>query len=183
MIRFFFPADRRERLPLSLARRVPILVGTNFLLIFYFLLASVTRYRGDPEGSLAFVVAVGSTELLFFASLFLVRAEHYRSASLVGTVAVLLNVIWLGTLLPIESASDIYRFATYVIASGVSNYLIAIDRRQVLAYSVASTGAFVIILLVLYVPALAETQGTQVRVIASTVLMLMVAVEDRKSVV
>ncbi|MBN2873996.1 MAG: hypothetical protein JXM71_02780 [Spirochaetales bacterium] len=177
MIRFFFPDAERASLPLSLSRRVPILVGTDVLLILYFLLASVTRYLGDPEGSLAFVVAVGSTETLFVASLALVRGGRYRAASFISTLGVLLNVLWLGALLPIESASDIYRFATYVIASGVSNYLISMDRRQVLVYSIASTLAFVVILFALYVPILSQTQGDQVRVIATTVMMLMVSVD------
>jgi len=176
MIRFFFPEKDQNLLSVSLRKRIPILINANMLLFVYFLLATYTRYRGDPQGTTAFMYSVIVTDLLFIVSLALVKARRYGWASWVSTLAMLLNVMWIGILLPLGNASDTYRFAVYLIASGVAVSLVSLNRRQVLAYSIISFVAYLACLLVVYVPALPDEAAT-LKMIMSTTLLLAIAID------
>lgn len=176
MIRFFFPEKDRGALSLTLQKRIPILVYANALLFVYFLAATFTRYRGDPEGTLDFLVAVVATDFLFILSLVLVKARRYGAAAWISTFGMFLNVIWIGTLLPIGSAADIYRFSVYLVGSGVANSLVAVNRRQVMTYSAVSVASFVLCLVLVYVPALPD-EADQLRMISSTMLLFAVSID------
>jgi methyl-accepting chemotaxis protein len=176
MIRFFFPEKDRGSLSLTLQKRIPILVYANLLLFAYFLAATFTRYRGDPEGTLDFLVAVIATNMLFIVSLALVRARRYGPAAWISTLGMFFMVMWIGTLLPIGSANDIYRFSVYLVGSGVANSLVAINRRQVIAYSAVSVVAFILCLVFVYVPAL-PGEMDHIKMISSTMLLFAIAID------
>jgi len=176
MMRFFFPDKDSSSLPVSLKKHVPILVNANVLLFFYFLAATYTRYKGDPEGTRNFLIAVIATDTLYPVSLAFVRSKRYGAAAWISTFAMFLNVLWIGVLLPITGAADVYRFALYLVGSGVANSLVAINRRQVATYSIVSLTAFVICLLLVYVPALPQELAT-LKMISATTLLLAIAID------
>jgi hypothetical protein len=176
MMRFFFPDKESRSLPVSLQKRIPILVNANVLLFFYFLAATYTRYRGDPAGTRNFLIAVIATDTLYPVSLALVRIKRYGAAAWISTFAMFLNVLWIGVLLPITGAADVYRFALYLVGSGVANSLVAINRRQVATYSIVSLIAFVTCLFLVYVPALPGELAT-LKMISATTLLLAIAID------
>ncbi len=175
-MRFFFPDKVSSALPVSLRKHIPILVNANVLLFFYFLAATYTRYKGDPEGTRNFLVAVIATDTLYPVSLALVKVRRYGAAAWISTFAMFLNVLWIGVLLPITGAADVYRFALYLVGSGVANSLVAINRRQVATYSIVSIIAYVTCLFLVYVPALPD-EFASLKMISTTTLLLAIAID------
>lgn len=176
MMRCIFPEKVSISLPVSLQKHIPILVNANVLLFFYFLAATYARYRGDPEGTKNFLLAVIATDTLYPVSLALVRGKRYGAAAWISTFAMLLNVLWIGVLLPITGAADVYRFALYLVGSSVANSLVAINKRQVATYSIISVIAFVSCLFLIYVPQLPDELET-LKMISTTTLLLAIAID------
>lgn len=131
-----FPVDHRNSVPAAAQKRIPHLVNTNLVMLFFFLLASIARYVAHPVEYRAFAIAVLATSLAGYPLSFsLVRLRRYRSASYAGSVSTLLNVCWMSFLLPFSGLSDIYRFATYLMVAVICNSLVALDLRQVLYFA------------------------------------------------
>jgi methyl-accepting chemotaxis protein len=135
LIDFFFSEKDRKGLPPAVSRRIPFLVGMDLLLIAYFLAAAIMRYRAEPAVYGRFLVAVLATEPLFIISLVLVRRGKYKAASYVGGIGPLVNVLWIGLLLPYNQPEELYRFGLYLLGGVVADSMVAIERRQVTAYA------------------------------------------------
>ncbi|OHD18709.1 MAG: hypothetical protein A2Y38_09390 [Spirochaetes bacterium GWB1_59_5] len=176
MMRFFFPVQDRSSLSVSLQKRLPILINANMLLFVYFLAATFIRYRGDPAGTRSFLIAVIATDVLYPISLALVKGRRYGAAAWVSTFAMFLNVLWIGVLLPITGAADVYRFTLYLVGSGVANSLVAINRKQIATYSIVSVSAFIICLFLVYAPALPDELAA-LKMISTTTLLLAIAID------
>lgn len=159
---------------MSVTKRIPILVGMDVLLIFYFLIAAVTRYSTAPDSSRGFFTAVLLTNTLFIVSLFMIRVRRYTAASVIGSCAILVQVSWIAFLLPTTSAQDIYRLMVYLIASSIANAMIALDRRQLPLYFVAGLVVFFAAVLAVFVPA-AGGFTAELRTVAATLLLLNIA--------
>ncbi len=144
MMEYFFPRDSRHGLAAATTRRIPFLVWMDILLIFYFLAAALMRYRANPGVFGRFVVAVACTEVFFLASLFLVKKGKFRAASYVGGLGPLLNVAWIGFLLPYPIPEDIYRFGLYLLGGLVADSMVALERRQVTVYILSGTALYVL---------------------------------------
>lgn len=173
---FFFPAQRREALPLSVSKRISFLVGMDLLLFVYFGAAGFVEFKADTVVYASFFAAVACTEAFFVASLALIRLGRYKAASLASGAGILLNTVWLGFLLPIEGAECFYRFGLYLLASLVANSMVALDRRQI--YLNLSAG---IVLYLAFVfgkasPALGSLSGHLV-VVPLTIFLLIFAVD------
>lgn len=174
MLDWLFPEPERRRLPVEIAKRIPPLVLTDIVLPIYLVLATVTRYLDDPERNFWFLVSVTSTSALYLVSLGLIRARAYRVASYLSSLGMILNVLWVGTLLPITDASDLYRFALYAGASVIANSLISLNRWQIPAYAALSIGAYVLGVLVFYAPGLGGLRGELLRNFITTSLLVIV---------
>lgn len=172
MIRWFFPESDRAGLKVADRKRVPVLVNMNFILLFFFLLAALTRYRAFPESSARFFFAVVATTALFAASLALIRARRYASASLLSTVGMLLNTAWIGLLLPTESLSELYRFTVYLLASGIANSLVSTDRRQIYFYTAASAILYALVALFIYAPLVGGLSGASASIFLNQAMLL-----------
>ena len=175
MMRLLFPLSAQTGLSISIRKRVPILIAMNFVLILYFILASLTRYLANPEESRVFFITVNASLSLFLVSQGLVKARHYTAASMISTLAMLLNTVWLGILLPSAGPESVYRFAVYLLASAVANSMVSIDRRQIPAYAVISITVYTSIAMAVYAPRFGGFQG-EFRTIFITTLMLIAAV-------
>ncbi|HOT58137.1 MAG TPA: hypothetical protein PLJ83_00580, partial [Spirochaetales bacterium] len=136
MIKLFFPLKHRENLPIEFIKRVPILINTNFILILYFVFASFTRYRADPEATRIFFIAVLASCSSFVISLMLIRFKHYIIASTFSMLGIFLNSLWIGILLPLTNYMDLYRFSVYIIAASTVNILLSFRRLQIWLYSI-----------------------------------------------
>jgi methyl-accepting chemotaxis protein len=147
IVELFFPREHAAVLGQRERSRVPYLVGADLLLILYFLLAAGIRFRADPAGNAAFFIGICFSELVFTASLVLVRFRRYVAASYAGSAAILLNVLWVGLLLPNSGPGELalYRFAPYLIAAAAANSLIMLGGRQILAFSLAGGIVFLIV--------------------------------------
>lgn len=152
MIKFFFPESNRIGLPISITKRIPILLNVNIILVFYFFLASYTRLKADPSHTVPFFIAVNGTSMLYILSLFLVKGKRYMIASVVSTNAVLLDILWIGILLPIADGRDMYRLAGYVIGSCVANSLLSLNLKQIRNYAFASFLVLTLPALFIYAP-------------------------------
>jgi methyl-accepting chemotaxis protein len=172
MIRWFFPESVRAGLPVADRKRVPVLVSMNFILILFFLLAAFTRYRAFPESSGWFFVAIVATTALFVASLALVRAGRYAAASLLSTIGMLLNTSWMAFLLPTENVAELYRFTVYLIASGVANSLVSMDRRQIHFYTAASALLYVAVCVLIYAPFVGGFDGANASIFVNQAMLL-----------
>lgn len=137
MLNFFFPVKHRKGLPISLLKRIPILVNLNVILVFYFAFAAYTRYRADPIGSASFFHIVMVTNSAFLISLVLIRFKKYLAASSVSMVALLLESLWIGILLGTIGEGDLYRLVAYIVASSVLNSLLSIHKRQIILYAIS----------------------------------------------
>jgi methyl-accepting chemotaxis protein len=111
------------------------LVWSNFILLFFFIVSTYSRYRADPEGSAAFALAVGLTSIAFPVSLALMRAARYKAASLLSSMAMLANIAWMGTLLPGEGPAEIYRFSTMCLGAMTVNSLLALEKAYISAFN------------------------------------------------
>lgn len=132
-----FPAEHRVSAPMAIRKRVPYLVNTNLVMLFFFLVASTVRFIDHPEEYRAFFIAILATSLSGYPLSFsLVRLRRYLLASYAGSVSTLLNVCWMSFLLPVAGVSDIYRFAAYVMVAAICNSLVALDLRQVRYFAV-----------------------------------------------
>jgi methyl-accepting chemotaxis protein len=171
----FIPAEERRSLPAELGKRLPFVVYMDIIFIFYFFGASVLRFREDPAVYGKFMVAVLVTNILFFVSLFLVRRRRYRAASYLGGVAPIVNVVWIGFLLPYGSIDGIYRFAVYLLACVVSSSLVAIERRQVLAYSILSLLLYPVFIFAVAIPGAGGSSPALIS-IAVTVFLLVASI-------
>lgn len=172
MIRWFFPESVRAGLPVADRKRVPVLVSMNFILILFFLLAAFTRYRAFPESSGRFFVAIVATTSLFAASLALVRVKRYAAASLLSTVGMLLNTSWMALLLPTENVAELYRFTVYLIASGVANSLVSMDRRQIHFYTAASALLYAAVCVLIYAPFVGGFSGANASIFVNQAMLL-----------
>lgn len=152
VIDYFFPPEARHGLPAATTRRIPFLVWMDILLILYFLAAGLMRYRANPEVFGRFLVAVSCTEVFFLASLFLVRKGKFRAASYVGGIGPLLNVAWIGFLLPYPLPEDIYRFGLYLLGGLVADSMVALERKQVTIYMLLGTALYALWFLVVIQP-------------------------------
>lgn len=172
MIRWFFPESVRAGLPVADRKRVPVLASMNILLVVFFLLAAYTRYRAFPENSARFFAAVVATTALFAASLALIRARRYAAASLLSTIGMLLNTSWMAFLLPTENVAELYRFTVYLIASGVANSLVSMDRRQIHFYTAASALLYAAVCAFIYAPFVGGFAGANASIFANQAMLL-----------
>jgi methyl-accepting chemotaxis protein len=132
-----FPIEHRISMPIAMQKRIPHMVNTNLVMLFFFLLASTVRFATHPEEYRIFSIAVWATSMLGYPLSFaLVRFRRYSPASYAGSVSTLLNVCWMAFLLPVSGVSDIYRFSTYIMVAVVCNSLVALDLRQVLFFAI-----------------------------------------------
>ncbi|HPD80807.1 MAG TPA: methyl-accepting chemotaxis protein, partial [Spirochaetales bacterium] len=175
MIKLFFPLKHRENLPIEFIKRVPILINTNFILILYFVFASFTRYRADPEATRIFFIAVLASCSSFVISLMLIRFKHYIIASTFSMLGIFLNSLWIGILLPLTNYMDLYRFSVYIIAASTVNILLSFRRLQIWLYSITTFAAFVCVSLFYYAPRFGGFTG-EIRTIFTTLSMLYIAV-------
>ncbi len=136
LVTLFFPEAAKTGLSPSIARRVPFLVGMDFITLAAFPLMATARYLAEPEVFRAFLAAVLLTETTFAASLFLVRKARYKAASYASSAGLMLNVVWLGLFLPYEGTGDFYRFCTYLLGAVATDSMIALERRQLRVFTV-----------------------------------------------
>ncbi len=172
MIQYFFPEAHRESLSVSARKRVPILVTLDFVLIAFFFLSSLLRYRAYPESSFVFFVAVLASSCLFIVSLVLVRLRRYVGASVVSSAGMLLNTFWIAFLLPVEHITDLYRFNVYLIASSVANSLVALRKQQVSFHMIASSILYAFVAVFIYLPFIASGQSSDFTSIITQALLL-----------
>lgn len=171
ILKFFFPESARERLSPSTRRRIPFLVGMDLILFVYFLSAALIRYRAEPGVFLTFLIAVSCTEILFVLSLAFIRMGKYRLASYIGGLGPIINVIWIGVLLPYKETGDIYRLGIYLMASVVANSLVALDKRQVNYYVAGGIVLFPVLLLFAVMPQLGGMSGDLLSIAVSLFLL------------
>ncbi|MBU0929050.1 MAG: hypothetical protein KKA67_14970 [Spirochaetes bacterium] len=176
MIGFFFKDRNNEALPVSLRKRIPMLVYADMIMFVYFIAATFLKNDGDLMVDKAFSIAVLSTNVIFPVSLLLVRLGRYAASSWLASLGMLCNVIWIGILLPITDSADVYRFAVYLLASGVANNLVSLSKKQVVAYSIVGVAAFVACLSLIYVPALPD-QAVELRKTTATMLLLCIGAD------
>lgn len=172
MLKLFFPESARATLALAERKRVPVLVYMNMVLLAFFVLAGLTRYRAFPERSLTFFITLLATSTLFPLSLFLVRLGRYSLASYLSTTGMLLNTLWVTFLLPVENINELYRFSVYLIASGVANSLVSIKRSQVRFYTVTSLLLYAFVVAFVYLPFLGGLKGAESSIIINQTLLL-----------
>jgi len=176
MTRLFFPEAHRKDLTIVLLKRVPILINLNILLIFYFLFASVTRFRVDPVGMRTFLIAINLTSITFLISLLLIRLRHYISASTVSTLGILINSLWIGILLPAAGAADLYRLAVYIFASSIVNTMLSIYKKQIVIYAILGYLVLLLPTVFIYAPRMGGLQGELLTVFMTmTILYIPVA--------
>ncbi len=175
MIKLFFPLKHRENLPIEFIKRVPILINTNIILIAYFVFASFTRYRAEPEAARTFFIAVIASCSAFLVSLALIRFKHYIIASGFSMFGIFLNSLWIGILLPLTSYMDLYRFSAYIIAASTVNILLSFRQFQIWLYSITTFITFVCVSLFYYAPRFGGFTG-EIRTIFATLSMLYVSV-------
>lgn len=146
-----FTQENDPSLPMAWRKRIPFLVGMDLVMVVYFSGSSFLRFRHDPEAYGAFFAAVNATNLVCLASLALVRLRRYTAASIVSTLAILLQVLWIAFLLDSPEPIYLYRFAVFLMAAGLANSMVALHRLQAPLYAAATLavyifgGAFVIL--------------------------------------
>ena len=175
IVTLFFPEAAKAGLSPSIARRVPFLVGMNFITLAAFPLMATARYLAEPEVFRLFLAAVLLTETTFAASLFLVRKARYKAASYASSAGLMLNVVWLGLFLPYEGTGDFYRFCTYLLGAVATNSMIALERRQLRVYAAFGFGAFFLFVGAIALPGMLAA-GKPDYTILFTVLVLLVVV-------
>ncbi|OHD16582.1 MAG: hypothetical protein A2087_04180 [Spirochaetes bacterium GWD1_61_31] len=158
-------------MPISLLKRVPILINLNYLLIAYFMFASFTRYLTDPTNVKLFFIAVNVTNGAFLISQILVRLRRYLAASTLSTLGILCDSLWIGVLLPSAGSADLYRLAVYVIASCVVNSMLAIRKRQIIIYGFLGYAVLLLSTLLVYAPRSGGFNG-EIRTVFITMTML-----------
>ncbi len=159
MHKFFFPLKDRIGLPLSIGKRMPILINLNVMLIAYFILATVTRFKADPKAMLPLLVAVNATSVIFLVSLAFIRFRRYMVASVISVSGILLDTLWIGLFIPFKSEGDLYRLAVYIIVSCIVNSMLAINLKQIIAYAVAAFLVFAGVAVIVYAPLIGGFQG------------------------
>jgi len=173
-IKIFFPPDHRALLPISIAKRIPPLIVVNVVLFLFFHLAGVSRFAAHPDQYRLFYSAVAITSIAHPLSLILVRLRRYAAASLLGSFAMLLNVLWLVFFVPSSSPNDLYRFSTYIIAAIIANSLVSFSRRQIILFAATSIVAYALYVALVLVPLLGS-RDPELRSIGLTVTLLLVA--------
>jgi len=172
MIRFLFPKEVEENLPIEISKKIRPLILTNFMLPIYFVLAGFLRYVNDPERSGLFLVFLLSTTIFFILSLILIKWRMFQSASYLSSAGLLLNILWTGLFLPITENSDLYRFALYVGASSIANGMISLGRFQIIVYMVMSLVVYFLGTFLNYVPSLGGFQGELMRNFLTTLVLI-----------
>ena len=175
MTGFLFPKDIQDNLPISMRKRVPMLIATNIIMILYLILASLTRYLANPVEARVFFIAINATQSLYLVSLVLIKGRLFVIASVVSTLAMLLNTIWLGILLPMNGPEVLYRFTVYLLAAALANSMISIDRKQIPIYALVSILVYIVITLTVHAPRFGGMQG-ELRTIFTTTVLVIVAV-------
>lgn len=172
MIRFLFPESHESTLPLDVAKRIRPLILVDIILPVYFILAALLRYLNDVDRSRIFFLAVSLTSMVFVGSLVLVRFRHYRLASYLSSLGLILEVFWVGTLLPVDEASELYRFALYVGSAIIANGMISIHSWQIPSFMAASIGIYFIGTFTTYVPVLGGFSGDLLRNFLTTLTLI-----------
>lgn len=172
MVRLFFPPEVAETVRLEIRKRIPPLVLTNVMLFFYFFSAGGVRYLADPQHSGVFFLCLSITTMMFPISLLLIRLQHYRTASLLCSIALLLNVLWTGLLLPVDHPSDLYRFALYMVSAIVANSMITFTRWQIPVYVLASIVVYLVGTIYNYAAVLGGVQGELQRNFTTTIILI-----------
>lgn len=177
MLNWFFPKATRDKLPIALRKRVPILVYMDLMLMAYFMLSTYTRYKADPVGARTFAIVIMiNCWTIFPLSVLLVRLGRYSVAAFAGSFGLLLCTVAIGALLPITSPLDIYRFSVYLIAAAVGNSMVAIRKDQIPIFTACKLALYVAITFIFYPGKLGGFQG-ELRTIFTTMLLLNVAVD------
>lgn len=145
---FFIKKDALPLLPLGMQKRLPVLVTGNIVLFVYFVVGASSKLGSSRPFSVAVILSSG----LFLLSLFLIRQERYLQASALTSIALLLNPLWVGLLLPVEGLVSVYRFITYFLAAAIANQIIALHRSQIPVYMAASAAAFLGVSVVYQIP-------------------------------
>ncbi len=171
MHKFFFPERDRIGLPLSLSKRMPILINLNFILIAYFALATYTRYKTDPTLLLPLLLSVNGTSGLFLMSLALIRLRKYMMASTISIVGILMDTLWLGLFLPFTDERDLYRLALYIFASCIVNSMLSIHIRQIVIYAFAAFFILAGISILVYAPQVGGFKGEFITVFTTLFLV------------
>ncbi len=173
MIRIFFPEKHEKSIPLDVAKRIGPLILTDIMLPVYLIIASALRYINDPERSRVFFLAVSVTSLVFVASLFLVRFQHYKLASYFSSLGLILEVFWVGILLPVDEPSDMYRFALYVGSAIIANGMISLHAWQIPSFLLGSLTIYFVGTFTTYVPVLGGFEGELMRNFLTTLTLIL----------
>jgi methyl-accepting chemotaxis protein len=138
LVGLFFPESHREGLDIGLVRRVPFIVGICFIVFFFFLFASTTRYLAHPDTYRLFLISIVTVNFSFPIVLALVRGKKYRAAGILCSLALITQTASVAILIPVESYTDLYRVSIYIIAANVVNGLIIIVETQFYLMTVAT---------------------------------------------
>jgi methyl-accepting chemotaxis protein len=143
----------------AMRRRFPYLVGMDLLLLLYFPLSALLRYRSNPALYRAFFLSICGSESLFIISLLALKAGSCRASSYLGSLGILLNVVLMAFLTPFTAWSDIYKLGVYLLGAVLANALISLERRQVLVYMGAGFAVYGSIILLVALPRLGALRG------------------------
>ena len=172
ILRVFFHESDKSRLNPELERRIPLLVGMDLLLLLYFPLTAYLRFKAEPEAYRNFFVAILATEMVFIASLALVRSARYNAASYIGSIGTLVNVVWIGFLIPLSSAADLYRMGLYLVGGLVANTLVSSEKRQHHIFFGLASVVYLAFILLKAAPAIGGGSGDFVSIAVSIYLLL-----------
>ena len=86
---YFFLPKGSTTLDAATYRRLPYLVGMNFLLLAFFFLSSLMRYLSNTAVYGTFFEAICASELFFVLSLVLLKSRQPLASSYVGTLGIL----------------------------------------------------------------------------------------------
>jgi len=123
-------------------RRLPYLVGMNFLLLVFFFISALLRFMGAPGLYRAFFYCICGTESFYMLSLALLKSGRAKASSYIGTSGILVNVALMAFLTPFTAWNDMYKLGVYLIAAVVANALVSLERRQIIAYLTAGLAVY-----------------------------------------
>jgi methyl-accepting chemotaxis protein len=152
-IKIFLPDDSIKT-DAATRRRLPYLVGMNFLLLVFFLLSAYVRFLSDRAVYRVFLYSICGSESFYIISLAILKSGRPKIASYVGSLGILLNVCLMAFLTPFSTWNDIYRLGVFLLGAVVANALVSLERRQILVYMALSLASYASIVFLLALPKL-----------------------------
>ena len=160
-VSFFIPTAVQAKAGLRTKRRMPFMLGTNLLGVFFSL--SWTLYSLINGAPFYFPCILLGIAVLFSCAIILLRREKFAAGAYFSTVSLFLICTSLAFLLPAAGMLQIlYRLIISYLVIGTLNLIIAIRRRQLIGFAV---GTFTLLIIFFVLKLAVDENAMQQRIL------------------